>query len=349
MTVINKKNAELTAANVMQRRLEAERDAQVQAERERREKAEAAMAAAQEQLQQEIEEFNAERKPLVQQNKEYLGKIEEKDEELRQQTENLMTKNEELNRQLSQTRQLYLALLEKERKRKEPTYERPDGEITMVNETAQIVWINLGSTDGVQRMMTFSVIDKDAVGVAQAEVKGSIEVTKVKGPHLAEARIVNQADLAKPIMEDDKIYSPSFRKGEKTRFALAGFMDIDGDGKSDRERIKSLITTNAGIVDAELLEDGTISGKMSVETKYLVKGERPDDKTNEKLISGFTTMTGEATKLGVQTITIQDLLDRMGYFPETRVVPLDRGGVGGSSRGQETERFRPRTPPRSAY
>ena len=155
------------------------------------------------------------------------------------------------------------------------TYERPDGEVTLVNSRANTVWINLGSADSVERQMIFSVIDQNETGVTKSKVKGRVEITQVKDQHTSEARILEEAELANPIMKGDKIYSPSFRKGQKTRFALAGLIDIDKDGKSDQTKVKALITMNGGLVDAELLEDGSIAGKMTADTRYLVKGDTP--------------------------------------------------------------------------
>jgi hypothetical protein len=74
----------------------------------------------------------------------------------------------------------------------------------------------------------------------------------------------------------------------------------------------------------------------------LVKGERPTDKTNEELIKGFTGMTGEATRLGIETISLESLLDRMGYVPDNRVVPMSRPSATGDAK---TETFKPRTAP----
>jgi hypothetical protein len=192
--------------------------------------------------------------------------------------------------------------------------------------------------------MNFSVYDQNEIGATQAEIKAKIQVTAVKEPRLAEARILED-DIAAPIMKGDKIYSPTFRKGQKTRFALAGFLDIDGDGRSDQKKVKSIITTNGGVVDAELLEDGSIAGKMTVETRYLVRGEAPTDRTDQQLIDGWNLMIGEATNKGLETMALDELLARMGYHDDSRVINLQRGGTGGS---KKTEQFRKRTPS-SAY
>jgi hypothetical protein len=189
--------------------------------------------------------------------------------------------------------------------------------------------------------MIFSVIDQKETGVTKSKVKGRIEITRVMDQNSSEARVLED-ELSNPIMKGDKIYSPSFRKGQKTRFALAGLIDIDKDGKSDQTKVKALISLNGGMVDAELLEDGSVAGKMTGDTRYLVKGDRPTDKTNQKLIEGFTAMTGEATRLGIESISVDTLLDRMGYVPDNRVVPMSRPSATGDA---STESFRPKAAP----
>lgn len=248
--------------------------------------------------------------------------------------------------QLTNMENLYESAMVKIEAQRETSFERPDGEVTWVNQRSGVVWIDLGSADGLERQVTFSVYDKGANGVNNAPVKARLEVTKIIDDHVAECRILED-DLRNPIMDHDIIYSPSFRKGQKTRFALAGLLDINGDGKSDQEKVKSIITQGGGLIDAELLPNGEIVGKMTHETRYLIKGERPTDKTNQKLTQGYTTMIDEATKLGIESQSLTTLLDRMGYRAEQRVVPLNRGGTGGVGENS-SDQFRRRAPS-SAY
>jgi len=61
------------------------------------------------------------------------------------------------------------------------------------------------------------------------------------------------------------------------------------------------------------------------------------------MINGWNNMQEEATRKGLETMSLQELLDRMGYHDDTRVIDLQRGGPGGGG----TEKFRKRRP--SAY
>lgn len=345
IAAVNARNKNLVDADAVAKDLEREREQVRVAEAARAKKAEESLAVVQSDLASEREKFNAERTRITDEAQKVAAILPQKNTELSKVTSAAAAKQEDLTRSLTQLSQLYEAQKEQYEKMKKDagaTYERPDGEVTLVNSRANTVWINLGSADGVQRQMIFSVIDQNETGVTRSKVKGRIEITQVKDQHTSEARVLEEVDIANPIMKGDKIYSPSFRKGQKTRFALAGLIDIDRDGKSDQEKVKSLITINGGLVDAELLDDGSIAGKMTMDTRYLVKGDRPTDKTNQKLIEGYTTMTGEATRLGIETVTVDELLDRMGYVPDQRVVPMTRPSAIGDAK---TETFRPKTAP----
>ncbi len=345
ITVVNARNAMLADADKIQGDLEMDRDKRLEAEAARAANAENELAATKTELEQERAKFNTERDRIKAQNQQLAQILPARQKEFESTTSQLQNTIAEQRTNVRNLMNLNESLREEKLKREDRSNERPDGEVTLVNAASRIAWINLGSADGLKRQMTFSVIDQNAAGVTEDSMKGTIEVTRVAEPNRAEARIVSDI-LDDPIVPGDKIYSPSFRRGQKTRFALAGVLDINGDDKDDREKVKSIIALNGGVVDAELLEDGSIAGEITAETRYLVKGQKPDEKTEEKVLAGFTKMTEDATTYGVDTISVDKLVELMGYSPDNPVVPLNRGGAGGESNSRE---FRPRTPRSSAY
>ena len=207
--------------------------------------------------------------------------------------------------------------------------ERPDGRVTWVSQRGGTVYINLGSDDGLRRSTMFTVYDAGAVNLAQTDAKASIEVTTIRGPHLAEARIIEDS-LSNPILSQDNIYSPVWDPGQKTHFALAGFMDIDGDRKSDRQLIRSLIAKNGGAIDAEVLDDGSREGRLTINTRYLVVGETPTEKTKSDLRTAYSTMIKEAGDLGIERITVERLLSDMGWRGNERTVGAGTDPTGGT-------------------
>ena len=156
-------------------------------------------------------------------------------------------------------------------------FESPDGRVTWVNQKQQLCWINLGRADGLERQTTFSVYDHNEQGVSSAKAKGRIEVVTLRDDHLAECKILEDS-VSNPILPNDVIHSPTWSPGQRVHFALVGFMDINGDHVSDRALVRNIITMNGGVIDAELSDDGKPTGAISVETRYLVTGEKPTEK-----------------------------------------------------------------------
>lgn len=239
----------------------------------------------------------------------------------------------------------------------DPFAQPEDGIITWVNQKEQKVWLNLGSDDSLRPQITFSVYSGDQADALKAEIKGSIEVTKILGPHLAEARITMDKHT-RPLVEGDKVYSQVWNPGRQVGFALAGVLDMDGDGKDDIQELKSVIVLNNGKVDAEPGEDGSVVGEMTVDTRYLILGEFPESTlTNrEAQIRAWQSMTESADRLGIETITLGEFLDLMGWKADRRTVelgqksdrgdfPASRGGDYGPPKNTTGKsNFRPRKP-----
>ena len=240
-------------------------------------------------------------------------------------------------------------------------FDNPDGLVNWVNQRQRLAWINLGSADGLTRQMTFSVFGQqqanamkmveqpklDGSGqerVAKLDAKGRIEVVRVTGPHEAECRILED-HASDPILPGDWIQTPAWSPGQHYGFALAGRLDVDlnGDGDADinADQIKNLIRVNGGAIDAELMEDGTIDGEITVRTRYMVEGEvlaEGDGADAKNLQAGLKTMEEQRIVNGVEKISVRELLERMGWKPEERTRGL--GGRSDVGAGQ----FRRRTP-----
>jgi hypothetical protein len=102
----------------------------------------------------------------------------------------------------------------------------PDGRVSWVNQRDDTLFINVGSDDGLQRRISFSVYDRNATDAAKAVKKGSIEVLNIRGPHLAEARIMESTN-SDPIVPGDIIFTPIWDPGQTQHFAIVGFIDFE--------------------------------------------------------------------------------------------------------------------------
>lgn len=221
-------------------------------------------------------------------------------------------------------------------KRESETFEVADGAITWVNQANSTVWINLGPADALRRQVTFSVYDTDDRDAGKSAKKGKIEVTRMLGDHMAEAR-VTEDDPRNPILPGDHIYSPVWHRGVPQRFAFTGKIDMNDDGRSDLKLARDLISINGGEVDAYPDDEGNMVGEMTVDTRYLVFGEYPESPSDANLRTTWQKMHDDAKAMGIELISVTDFMNQMGYKPDDRTV-----GLTGPARA---ENFRPRPAP----
>ena len=212
------------------------------------------------------------------------------------------------------------------------SFEVADGLIRRVENAGNLAWIDLGEADGLKTRMTFSVYSKESQGVGRGaeDVKGKIEVTRLLGAHMAEARIVEN-DLYRPIVPNDLIYTPIWSPGLVEKISLAGMVDLDNDGKSDREQFKQLMAVSGAVLDNEITDEGErlpAGGKITVHTKFLVLGDVPDPTTlvsekdkaiNQKITDHLTELRKEARANGVRIIKINDFLAHIGFQSKRRL------------------------------
>ncbi|MEE2844418.1 MAG: hypothetical protein VX761_07900 [Planctomycetota bacterium] len=216
---------------------------------------------------------------------------------------------------------------------KSERFEIPDGKITSVNEASGIVWINIGSRDRLKPLTNFSVYPATQLGVMRGpgDIKAKIEVIKILDGQFAQCRIIEDS-INDPILIGDQIYSPLWQRGIQVHFALIGFFDIDGDGKSDRDKVKNIIRSAGGIIDAELSIENTAdpektnlirTGNITVDTQYLVRGSVDAiiniDRTT------YNRFEEKAKDYNVESITVNSLLNYAGYKNTRDAVGLSRG------------------------
>ncbi|MCA9240170.1 MAG: hypothetical protein KDA37_08225 [Planctomycetales bacterium] len=230
------------------------------------------------------------------------------------------------------------------RQQEDPSFEVADGRVTWVNQRNRTVWINLGEADSLRPQITFSVYEQDLDDAGRAEKKASIEVVRLLDEHLAEARITDDSNR-NPIMPGDHIYSQVWHRGKQLHFALAGVIDLDGDGRNDVQAAKDLIRLNGGAIDAVQEADGSVDGEVTVKTRYLVLGGFPKAGAYRaaEISKGYKDMSDEAEAYGVEQITLQEFLDQMGYRTLDRTTGLGDNLRGSDFESKDGARFRPRS------
>lgn len=294
-------------------------------------KAEAQLAAVTEQLKQRNASFDEQLNSV---RNEYLAAIRSLEQANTRYT-NLDRQHQELTRQATQQVEELTGRIEDQAqmivKLRMDEFDAPQGKITQVAIGGTEAWIDLGSADGLRPGVRFAVLDGTAIRISEAQRKARLEVVEVVGPHLARARILLDG-LGNAVVSGDAVYSPSWRPGRTVRFALLGKIDLNGDGRDDRDLVRRVILANGGEIDEELLPDGRLiqNRPMSVDTRFLVVGDRLDlagDQLTEgqqRVAREYLKMIDRSRQLGITQISADRLLGFLQGFDDDRSLRLGR-------------------------
>ena len=210
-------------------------------------------------------------------------------------------------------------------------FDRADGQIIRVASSTDTVYVNIGRADGLTNNRTFSVYDQSVTDFENATPKARIQVIRVENfQAVAEITFENIVDLTS---RADHILTPTCDPGFTVKLALAGRIDMDGDGHDDTNRLIQLIRRNGGEVVASHDAEGNLKGKISPEVRFLVLStdaliSTDDDPNAGRILSAVQSMEADAIKNTVQIIDLQKLLNRMGVRaqPKTKQIDFPNGG-----------------------
>jgi hypothetical protein len=312
----------------------------------------AAQQAAEADLGKVRADYNSEKERIDKEKEALAARVATSDERVKKMQDAFNSQVQTLTDVNSQQKNTITLLEEKVTPLEPEEFERPDGEIASVNQRQRTVWINLGRADMLRPQITFNVYAREVTGIdpKQAkEAKGSVEVLRVMNEHMSEARIIDDDD-SDPILRGDKVHTAAWRPGRRVHFALAGLIDVTGNGRSDRELVRNLIHRNQGVIDAELLDDGTPVGELTSQTRYLVYGEKPI--TAGELLTNYTNLIEQAQTYGIRRISVDEFLSYIGWKGEVRTIGLGKGAdskdflkpQSGAASGA-ADAFRDRRPP----
>jgi hypothetical protein len=329
---VRDRNTQLADLRSRNNQLIEENKSVIDRETKARQSAEMDRDARTQELAQAREEFNTFRQDMIKQKEDLNDQLQRKIDEFeafRTEAQNRQNKLLADNSKLQDTVNLQrdeLALLRREE------FEAPQGRVTNVLRGGQVVWINLGSADGLRPGVSFSVLGQDEIRVSDARPKAQLEVTRIGGAHLAEARVVYSRDVRDPVLENDKIYSPMWSPGRPVKFALAGTLDLNGDGIDDSKKLRGLIEASGGEVVAQIDAGGNRNGGLTKDTRWLVVGDVPeasggDDDRSRQLanaVSAIGQFKAEADRLGVGEIGLDKLMGYLKNANESLTIPIGR-------------------------
>lgn len=211
-------------------------------------------------------------------------------------------------------------------------YDQPKGKVTRL-EGSTTAYINLGRLDLVRTGLSFSVFSVGAYK-ANAERKASVEVIDVFADHLSKVRITDIKSAARdPILTGDLLYNPAWSPGMREHVAVAGLIDLTGDGRDGTQDFIRTLEKQGVSVDA-FLDTKTVEVKgrgMSRQTGYLIVGEIPEFTKQEQLKDGdarqerkisinteIGKMQDQARSMGVTVVPARRFMAMMGFkLPRT--------------------------------
>jgi hypothetical protein len=262
---------------------------------------------------------------------------------------------------------LEMAALRQKGANEAPKSWRTDWKIVSLDPRGSSAYINLGSADNVKPQLTFTVHGVGPDGKPEQAAKATLEVVNVLGEHYSQARItglrVQRLDRSEtllppdqvvpardrvlsPVAKGDVLYNAVWSPGLKKHVAVAGIVDLGGEGRNSMaEFIRHLERQNV-VVDAYLDPvDLTPRGPgITVQTDYLILGGGvellPEAAQREgyakKLQEGIDALRQQAKNSGVKEVNLRQYLDQIGYrlpsnggslSPGYRFTPPPPGGA----------------------
>jgi hypothetical protein len=195
--------------------------------------------------------------------------------------------------------------------------EEPDAEIIKYEGFTNTIWLNRGSLDLLQPGVVFVITSSREID--KGKQKGRAQVTKIIGEHLAEAKFI---DGKGTVLNGDHLSSSLWSPGQVQKFVLAGLFDLDDDGKSDMDIIKTYLEKSGAKLVGYGDEQGNHVGeKIDADVTGLVIGNIPDPtlaKTEksrsqaEAIMNHATMLRHAADDYGIDIITRQKFLLDLG-------------------------------------
>ncbi len=209
-------------------------------------------------------------------------------------------------------------------------------------------YISLGSADNLKRQVTFSIYGKGPDGRPLKDPKGKLEVVRVTGEHMAQAKITELRDERRdPVLPGDFIYNPAWNPNLKQHVAIVGAVDLTGEGRDNIQEFLRMLKNQNVEVDAYLdmktlklkKPDSDAPGEITRQTDLLIIGYSPDvggrvvragdskGDERDRVLKRMEEVTKEAEKLGVRIVRLNNYLETSG-FALPKPLGSERGKIG---------------------
>jgi hypothetical protein len=203
-----------------------------------------------------------------------------------------------------------------------------DWRIVAMDQRGTMPYINLGSADNLSPQVTFSIHAAGTDGRLNPIAKGTAEVVRIAGSHLAQVRITSVKDAKRdPIVRGDRLFNPTWDPSRKRHVAIAGLADLNGDSTDATDELRRLLGRQGveidAYIDAKDEKAPKLVGKgVTTNTDFLILGDSLDavghprarDKEySPKFDKLLRELKDAAASNGVTVISLKKYLEMIGY------------------------------------
>ncbi|HVJ82915.1 MAG TPA: hypothetical protein VNC50_17740 [Planctomycetia bacterium] len=193
------------------------------------------------------------------------------------------------------------------------------GSVLGVDGAAKLVTLDVGREKGARVGMNFRLYRPDVGGRPGTEV-ALVEIARLEEKS-SKARIV-QNDVRVPILAGDLAVNPLIGGSGGESVAIAGRIDLDGDGKDDSERLKRIVVEQGGTVDCHLDVAGRMIGRLTPKIRFLVADEvglgAPVKGNKAEYLTKLGELRREAADFGIPIVSGRKFVEEMGYRLDLR-------------------------------
>jgi len=215
-----------------------------------------------------------------------------------------------------------------------------DWKVVDIDRKGKMPYINLGTADGLVPQVTFSVHAPTGAGGRrmQEAAKANLEVIRVIGPHLSQARLTSIRDEKRdPVLKGDLLFNASWDPTRRKQVAVAGIVDLGLDGADNTDDFRRLLGRQR--VDLVAWVDSkdekpaikTVGEGLSKDTEYMIladrmRGSKHPKSRNDEYTKAYDQKRDEliekAKTAGITVISINKYLELIGYrHPKLNATP----------------------------
>lgn len=287
-------------------------------------------AQASQESQSNLAEESRKYEGLFNEQRDTLDQLQRQVSDLRAENDRLESRLVNMTDDYTQKRSEMLSNLRKTQDQLDKTeviLENADGYVTFVDYSNRRIRTNLTRSMGARPQMILSVFDANAPGLPSDRPKARVKLLEV-GDKDSVALIEEQFEQNNPLATGDQLYSAAWSPNRPQRFALIGKIDMNRDGRDDREDLKRLIAAAGGVVDFDhpLPIDGAPQGELNPLISYYIVDERDPIRTPSNMRSvrvlddaalsfaqDKTELMRQAREYGIRPLPVERLLDSLGY------------------------------------